>query len=142
MSQKTLLLVDGSSYLFRAFHALPDLRNKDDEPTGAIHGIVGMLRRLREDTRLHDGALYGAVVFDAPGKTFRDDMYEQYKANRTEMPDDLRRQIAPIHEISVALGWPLLVIPGIEADDVIGTLAVQARIWRNWWTRTRCSSTR
>ena len=100
MSQKTLLLVDGSSYLFRAFHALPDLRNKDNEPTGAIHGIVGMLRRLREDTRLHDGALYGAVVFDAPGRTFRDDMYDQYKANRTEMPDDLRRQIAPIHEMS------------------------------------------
>ncbi|MBA3476896.1 MAG: DNA polymerase I, partial [Lautropia sp.] len=127
MSQKTLLLVDGSSYLFRAFHALPDLRNKDNEPTGAIHGIVGMLRRLREDTRLHDGAVYGAVVFDAPGKTFRDDMYDQYKANRSEMPDDLRRQIEPIHEISQALGWPLLVIPGIEADDVIGTLAVQAR---------------
>jgi DNA polymerase-1 len=127
MSQKTLLLVDGSSYLFRAFHALPDLRNKDNEPTGAIHGIVGMLRRLREDTYLHDGALYGAVIFDAPGRTFRDDMYDQYKANRTEMPDDLRRQIAPIHEISVALGWPLLVIPGIEADDVIGTLARQAR---------------
>jgi len=127
MSQKTLLLVDGSSYLFRAFHALPDLRNKDNEPTGAIHGIVGMLRRLREDTHLHDGALYGAVIFDAPGKTFRDDLYDQYKANRTEMPDDLRRQIAPIHEISVALGWPLLVIPGIEADDVIGTLAKQAR---------------
>jgi DNA polymerase I len=126
MSQKTLLLVDGSSYLFRAFHALPDLRNKDNEPTGAIHGIVGMLRRLREDTHLHDGALYGAVIFDAPGRTFRDDMYDQYKANRTEMPDDLRRQIAPIHEISVALGWPLLVIPGIEADDVIGTLAKQA----------------
>ena len=127
MSRKTLLLVDGSSYLFRAFHALPDLRNKDNEPTGAIHGIVGMLRRLREDTRLHDGALFGAVVFDAPGKTFRDDMYDQYKANRAEMPDDLRAQIAPIHEISVALGWPLLVIPGIEADDVIGTLAVWAR---------------
>ena len=127
MSRKTLLLVDGSSYLFRAFHALPDLRNKDNEPTGAIHGVVGMLRLLRKDTRLHDGALYGAVVFDAPGKTFRDAVYDQYKANRTEMSDDLRVQIKPIHEISVSLGWPLLVIPGIEADDVIGTLAAQAR---------------
>ncbi len=127
MSQKTLLLVDGSSYLFRAFHALPDLRNKDDEPTGAIHGIVGMLRRLRDDTRLHDDAVFGAVVFDAPGKTFRDEMYADYKANRAEMPDDLRRQIVPIHEMSVALGWPLLMIPGIEADDVIGSLCVQAR---------------
>ncbi|NLD53650.1 MAG: DNA polymerase I [Burkholderiaceae bacterium] len=126
MTRKTLLLVDGSSYLFRAFHALPDLRNKDDEPTGAIHGIVGMLRRLRDDTRLHDGALYGAVVFDAPGRTFRDDLYADYKATRTEMPDDLRRQIEPIHEMAVALGWPLLVIPGIEADDVIGTLARRA----------------
>src|SRR5690606_11557374 len=97
MTRRTLLLVDGSSYLFRAFHALPDLRNKDDEPTGDIHGIVGMLRRLRDDTRLHEGALYGAVVFDAPGRTFRDDLYADYKATRTEMPDDLRRQIEPIH---------------------------------------------
>ncbi|MGE0799745.1 MAG: DNA polymerase I [Lautropia sp.] len=127
MSDKTLLLVDGSSYLFRAFHALPDLRNKEGEPTGAIHGIVGMLRRLREDTRLHGGAGYGAMVFDAPGKTFRDEWYAGYKANRTETPTDLQRQIAPIHELSVALGWPLLVVPGIEADDVIGTLAVRAR---------------
>ena len=127
MSDKTLLLVDGSSYLFRAFHALPDLRNKDGEPTGAIHGIVGMLRRLRDDIRLHGGAAYGAVVFDAPGRTFRDDWYDQYKANRAETPDDLRRQIAPIHELAMALGWPLLVVPGIEADDVIGTLAVRAR---------------
>ncbi|MDO4904674.1 MAG: DNA polymerase I [Lautropia sp.] len=126
MSDKTLLLVDGSSYLFRAFHALPDLRNKAGEPTGAIHGMVGMLRRLREDTRLHGGALLGAVVFDAPGRTFRDDLYEHYKANRGETPEALIQQIAPIHELTRALGWPLLVVPGIEADDVIGTLATQA----------------
>ena len=126
MADKTLLLVDGSSYLFRAFHALPDLRNKAGEPTGAIHGVVAMLRRLREDTRLHGGATHGAVVFDAPGKTFRDDWYPEYKANRTETPEDLRSQIAPIHELSKALGWPLLVVPGVEADDVIGTLCEMA----------------
>ncbi len=126
MADKTLLLVDGSSYLFRAYHALPDLRNKDGEPTGAIHGIVGMLRRLRDDTRLHGGATLGAVVFDAPGKTFRDDWYPDYKANRAETPADLRTQIAPIHELSTALGWPLLVVPGVEADDVIGTLCTLA----------------
>ena len=120
------MLVDGSSYLFRAFHALPDLRNKEDEPTGAIHGVVGMLRRLREDIRLHGGATLGAVVFDAPGKTFRDDWYPEYKANRAETPADLRSQIAPIHELSKALGWPLLVVPGVEADDVIGTLCAMA----------------
>jgi DNA polymerase-1 len=127
MSDETLLLVDGSSYLFRAFHALPDLRNKQGEPTGAIHGIVGMLRRLREDERLHGGARYGAVVFDAPGRTFRDDWYAHYKATRTETPTDLQAQIPAIHEISRALGWPLLIVPGIEADDVIATLAERAR---------------
>ena len=126
-SDKTLLLVDGSSYLFRAYHALPDLRNKAGEPTGAIHGMVGMLRRLRDDTRLHGGATRGAVIFDAPGRTFRDDLYEHYKANRASTPEDLVAQIAPIHELTQALGWPLLVVPGIEADDVIGTLATQAR---------------
>ena len=99
-SDKTLLLVDGSSYLFRAYHALPDLRNKAGEPTGAIHGMVGMLRRLRDDTRLHGGATRGAVIFDAPGRTFRDDLYEHYKANRASTPEDLVAQIAPIHELT------------------------------------------
>ena len=124
---QTLLLVDGSSYLFRAYHALPDLRNKAGEPTGAIHGMVGMLRRLRDDTRLHGGATLGVVIFDAPGRTFRDDLYEHYKANRSQTPEALVAQIAPIHELTQALGWPLLVVPGIEADDVIGTLATRAR---------------
>ncbi len=128
MSDKTLLLVDGSGYLYRAFHALPDLRNKSGEPTGAIYGMVAMLRRLRADGKPNGfgGATYGAVVFDAPGKTFRDDWYAEYKANRKAMPDDLVRQIPLIHEIVRALGWPLVMVDGIEADDVIGTLAVQA----------------
>ena len=126
MPEQTLLLVDGSSFLYRAFHALPDLRNKDGEPTGAIYGMVAMLRRLRADAKLNEGAHYGAVVFDPPGKTFRDDIYPLYKANRAEMPEDLRRQIPVIHEIVRALGWPLLMLPGLEADDVIGTLARRA----------------
>ena len=126
MTEKTLLLVDGSSYLYRAFHALPDLRNKDGEPTGAIYGFVAMLRRLRADGKLGGGATHGAVVFDAPGKTFRDDWFPQYKANRKAMPEDLARQIPLIHELVRALGWPLLMIEGIEADDVIGTLAEEA----------------
>ena len=117
-----LLLVDGSSYLYRAFHALPDLRNKAGEPTGAIYGMVSMLRRLKQDV----AAQYSAVVFDAPGKTFRDDWYPDYKATRSAMPEDLARQIAPIHEVVAALGWPILMIDGVEADDVIGTLAVRA----------------
>ncbi len=117
-----LLLVDGSSYLYRAFHALPDLRNKAGEPTGAIYGMVSMLRRLKQDI----DAQYSAVIFDAPGKTFRDDWYPQYKATRSAMPDDLVRQIVPIHAVVVALGWPVLMIDGIEADDVIGTLAKRA----------------
>jgi DNA polymerase I len=127
MSKPTLLLVDGSSYLYRAFHALPDLRNPQGEPTGAIYGMVAMLRRLREDIKWHQGATHGAVVFDAKGKTFRDEWYPQYKANRSSMPEDLVRQIEPIHALTRLLGWPLLMIEGIEADDVIGTLAVQAR---------------
>ncbi|MDT3679771.1 MAG: DNA polymerase I [Burkholderiaceae bacterium] len=127
--KKTLLLVDGSGYLYRAFHALPDLRNKSGEPTGAVYGMVAMLRRLRADGKPNGfpAATYGAVVFDAPGKTFRDDWYPEYKANRRAMPDDLSRQIPVIHEIVRALGWPLVMIDGIEADDVIGTLAAQAR---------------
>jgi DNA polymerase-1 len=119
---KTLLLVDGSSYLYRAFHAMPDLRSADGKPTGAIHGMINMLRRLRNDYP----AAYIACVFDAKGKTFRDDMYAEYKANRASMPDDLVRQIEPIHEAVRALGWPILMVDGIEADDVIGTLAVKA----------------
>ena len=119
---KTLLLVDGSSYLYRAFHAMPDLRNAANEPTGAIHGVLNMLRRLHKDYP----ADYCACVFDAKGKTFRDDMYPAYKANRAAMPDDLRPQIEPLHEAIVALGWPLIMIEGVEADDVIGALAKQA----------------
>ncbi|OJX02533.1 MAG: DNA polymerase I [Burkholderiales bacterium 70-64] len=125
--KKTLLLVDGSSFLYRAFHALPDLRSKTGEPTGAIYGMVAMLRRLRADGKLGGGATRGAVVFDAPGKTFRDEWYPAYKANRKEMPEDLARQVPVIHELVRALGWPLVMIEGIEADDVIGTLAAQAR---------------
>ncbi len=126
MTDKTLLLVDGSSFLYRAFHALPDLRNKQGEPTGAIYGMVGMLRRLRNDSRLSGDATHGAVVFDAPGKTFRDEWYPEYKANRARMPDDLSAQIPVIHEVVRALGWPLLMLDGIEADDVIATLAREA----------------
>ncbi|CAM8646745.1 PolA DNA polymerase I - 3'-5' exonuclease and polymerase domains [Oxalobacteraceae bacterium] len=119
---KTLLLVDGSSYLYRAFHAMPDLRNAEGAPTGAIYGMINMLRRLRQDY----SAAYMACVFDAKGKTFRDDLYPDYKAQRAPMPEDLVRQIEPIHEVVRALGWPILMVEGIEADDVIGTLAVQA----------------
>ncbi len=126
MTDTTLLLVDGSSYLYRAYHALPDLRNKSGEPTGAVYGMVGMLRRLRNDGKLNAGATYGAVVFDAPGKTFRDEWYPEYKAHRAAMPDDLARQVPVIHEVVRALGWPLVMIDGIEADDVIGTLAREA----------------
>ncbi|MES2353309.1 MAG: DNA polymerase I [Pseudomonadota bacterium] len=118
----TLLLVDGSSYLYRAFHALPDLRNAKNEPTGAIYGVLNMLRRLSKEIP----ADYSACIFDAKGKTFRDDWYPQYKANRAAMPDDLVAQIEPIHEAVKALGWPLVMIDGVEADDVIGTLATIA----------------
>ncbi|MDB5951718.1 MAG: polymerase [Massilia sp.] len=120
--QNTLLLVDGSSYLYRAFHALPDLRSPDGHPTGAMHGMVNMLRRLRADYP----AAYIACVFDAKGKTFRDDMYPEYKATRASMPDDLRLQIEPIHEAVKHMGWPILMVEGVEADDVIGTLSVEA----------------
>ncbi|TSA15891.1 MAG: DNA polymerase I [Betaproteobacteria bacterium] len=119
---KTLLLVDGSSYLYRAFHALPDLRNARNEPTGAIYGVLNMLRRLAADYKPD----YLACVFDAKGRTFRDDWYSEYKANRAPMPEDLVRQIEPLHQAVAALGWPLLMIDGVEADDVIGTLARQA----------------
>ena len=119
---KTLLLVDGSSYLYRAFHALPDLRSPQGEPTGAIYGVLNMLRRLRHDFP----ADYSACVFDAKGKTFRDDWYPEYKAHRPPMPDDLRAQVEPLHEAVAAAGWNILMIDGVEADDVIGTLAQQA----------------
>lgn len=119
---KTLLLVDGSSYLYRAFHALPDLRNRFNEPTGAIHGVLNMLRRLHKDYQ----ADYSACVFDAKGKTFRNELYPEYKAHRPPMPDDLAAQIAPLHECIRAMGWPMLIVDGVEADDVIGTLAKQA----------------
>jgi DNA polymerase-1 len=119
---KTLLLVDGSSYLYRAFHALPDLRNRKGEPTGAIYGVINMLRRLSKETP----ADYLACVFDAKGKTFRDEIYPEYKAHRPPMPDDLAAQVAPLKEAIAALGWPLLEIGGVEADDVIGTLVRQA----------------
>ncbi|MBR0566484.1 DNA polymerase I [Azoarcus sp. L1K30] len=123
----TLLLVDGSSYLYRAFHALPDLRNSSGEPTGAIRGVLSMLRRLESDYK----AEYRACVFDAKGKTFRDDWYPEYKSHRPPMPDDLRAQIEPLHEAVQAEGWPLLSIEGVEADDVIGTLTRMA-VERGW----------
>ncbi|MCH7343962.1 DNA polymerase I [Pelomonas sp. CA6] len=119
MSKPLMLLVDGSSFLYRAYHALPDLRGPQGQPTGAVHGMVAMLRKLREDC----GAEHAACVFDAKGPTFRDEWYPEYKAHRPPMPDALREQIAPIHEVVRLLGWPLLEVPGIEADDVIGTLA-------------------
>jgi DNA polymerase-1 len=119
---KTLLLVDGSSYLYRAFHAMPDLRNSANEPVGAIQGVLNMLRRLHKDYPSD----YSACVFDAKGKTFRDDLYPEYKANRVSMPDDLRVQIEPLYETIRAMGWPLIIEDGVEADDVIGALAKQA----------------
>jgi DNA polymerase I len=119
----TLLLVDGSSYLYRAFHALPELRNSKGEPTGAIYGVLNMLRKLAADYKA--GAR--ACVFDAKGKTFRDAEYADYKANRAPMPDDLSSQVEPLLEAVTALGWPVLVIDGVEADDVIATLAERAK---------------
>ena len=119
MSKPIMLLVDGSSYLYRAYHALPDLRGPGAVPTGAIHGVVAMMKRLRE--QIH--AEHAVCVFDAKGPTFRDAWYPAYKAQRSPMPDPLREQIAPIHEIVALLGWPILEVPGIEADDAIGTLA-------------------
>jgi DNA polymerase-1 len=118
-TEKLVLLVDGSSYLYRAYHASPDLRSPDGFPTGALHVIVGMMKKLRDQV----GAEHAACVFDAPGKTFRDDWYPEYKAHRAPMPDDLVRQIEPIHEVVRLLGWPVVQVSGIEADDVIGTLA-------------------
>ncbi len=119
MSDKMMLLVDGSSYLYRAYHALPDLRAPDGFPTGAIHGVLAMMKWLRE----RYPAEHAVCVFDAKGPTFRDDWYAEYKAHRAPMPEDLARQIEPIHEAVRLLGWPVLEVPGIEADDAIGTLA-------------------
>ena len=116
-----ILLVDGSSYLYRAFHALPPLSTSSGQPTGAVRGVVAMLRKLQKD--YPGGQL--VVVFDAKGKTFRDELFDQYKAHRPPMPDDLREQVAPLHKVIRAMGLPLLIIDGVEADDVIGTLAVQ-----------------
>ncbi|MEY4766435.1 MAG: hypothetical protein RI907_3108 [Pseudomonadota bacterium] len=115
----TLLLVDGSSYLYRAFHAMPDLRGPGNLPTGAIHGMVNLMAWIRDHIR----AEHAVCVFDAKGPTFRDEWYPAYKAQRPPMPDDLRAQIEPIHEVVKLLGWPVLEVPGIEADDAIGTLA-------------------
>lgn len=117
-----LILVDGSSYLYRAYHAMPPLTNSDGESTGTIYGVINMLRKLIRDYQPE----HMAVVFDAKGKTFRNDLYAEYKATRPPMPDDLREQIAPIHEIVKAMGLPLLCVDDVEADDVIGTLAKQA----------------
>jgi DNA polymerase-1 len=118
-ARPTLLLVDGSSYLYRAFHAMPDLRGPQGEPTGAMHGMVNMLRRLRDEVPCE----HAVCVFDAKGPTFRDEWYPEYKGHRPPMPDDLRAQIEPIHEVVRLMGWPILEVPGIEADDAIGTLA-------------------
>jgi DNA polymerase-1 len=117
-----VVLVDGSSYLFRAYYALPELTTSSGQPTGAVRGVISMIRKLAKD---YAGSTL-AVVFDAPGKTFRDELYSEYKANRESMPDDLREQIEPIHEIIKAMGLPLIIEPGVEADDVIGTLAREA----------------
>ncbi len=124
MSEKKppLVLVDGSSYLFRAFHALPPLENSKGQATGAIYGVINMLNKLVEEYRPE----HIAVVFDAKGKTFRNDLYEEYKAHRPPMPDELRSQIEPLYEIVEALGYPMIIVPGVEADDVIGTYAKQA----------------
>src|SRR5690606_17801690 len=121
-AQPAHIFVDGSSYLYRAFYALPPLTNSRGEPTGAVLGVINMLQRfIREqaDSRI-------VVVFDAPGRTFRDDLYAEYKSNRPPMPDDLRSQVEPLLQAVQALGLPLLRIPGVEADDVIGTLATRA----------------
>ncbi len=117
-----LILVDGSGYLYRAFHALPPLSNSKGEPTGAVLGVLNMLNKMLKE----EAPQRIAVVFDAPGRTFRDDLFDEYKAHRTPMPDDLRSQVQPLYEAVAAMGLPLLRVPGVEADDVIGTLAVQA----------------
>src|SRR5690554_4088895 len=121
MSATPLVLVDGSSYLYRAFHALPPLTTSTGQPTGAVRGVMNMLRSLRKQ---FPGSVI-AVVFDAKGPTFRDELFDQYKAQRPPVPDDLRAQIEPLHQCVLASGFPLLRVEGVEADDVIGTLARQ-----------------
>ncbi len=121
MSACKLILVDGSSYLYRAFHALPPLSNSRGEPTGAVLGVLNMLNKMIKE----ESPQRIAVVFDAPGRTFRDDLFDQYKAHRAPMPDDLRSQVQPLLDAVAAMGLPLLRVPGVEADDVIGTLAMQ-----------------
>ena len=120
--QKTLLLVDGSSYLYRAYHAMAQLSSPSGMPTGALYGVLNMLRRLRMDVA-HD---YACCIFDAKGDNFRHALYPAYKANRPPMPDDLRPQAAALPELVALMGWPVLAVPGVEADDVIGTLARRA----------------
>src|SRR5688572_3286567 len=122
MSASPLVLVDGSSYLYRAFHAIPMLSTKAGEPTNAVLGVVNMLYKLLDEVK----PTHMAVVFDAPGKTFRKDLYAEYKANRPPMPDELRAQVQPLLDAIEAMGIPLLRIEGVEADDVIGTLARQS----------------
>src|ERR1700691_4921260 len=121
MSARKLILVDGSGYLYRAFHALPPLTNTRGEPTGAVLGVLNMLNKMIKE----EAPDRIAVVFDAPGRTCRDDLFDQYKAHRTPMPDDLRAQVQPLYDVVAAMGVPLLRVPGVEADDVIGTLAKQ-----------------
>jgi len=127
-TKKRLLLVDASSYLYRAFHALPELRSAAGEPTGAIRGVVSMLQKLKQEFPSD----YIAAVFDPRGRTFRDDIYPEYKATRQAMPEDLAKQIEPLFEIIPALGWPLVVVDGVEADDVIGTLVTHAEKMHGW----------
>ena len=122
MSDKPFIIVDGSSYLFRAYHALPAFSSSKGEPTGAIYGVLNMLYSLIDEYEPKNVA----IVFDAPGKTFRDDLYSEYKANRPPMPEDLRPQIEPLVQAVEAIGLPVLRIKGVEADDVIGTLATRA----------------
>ncbi len=120
--ENPLILVDGSSYLYRAYHAFPPLTNSAGEPTGAMYGVLNMLRSLI----LQYQPTHAVVVFDAKGKTFRDELFEHYKSHRPPMPDDLRAQIEPLHKMVKAMGLPLMAVPGVEADDVIGTLAREA----------------
>ncbi len=127
-TKKRLLLVDASSYLYRAFHALPEFRSPGGEPTGAILGVINMMLKLKQDFPSD----YIACVFDPKGKTFRDDIYPDYKATRQAMPEDLAAQIAPLNEVIAALGWPIVVVDGVEADDVIGTLVVNAERDHGW----------
>ncbi len=132
-ARRKLVLVDGSSYLYRAFHALPPLTNSKGEPTGAVLGVLNMLQKLCKE----EAPQLIAVVFDAPGRTFRDELFDAYKAQRAPMPDDLRAQLQPLLDCVQAMGLPLLRIDGVEADDVIGTLASRPRR-----TTSMCSSPR